>query len=63
VYKCLCELSELVHKSLYLLHSPGKPLTAQGLLDIYTEYLDWYNGVPEVLRLGHNFTPAVLFVQ
>jgi hypothetical protein len=30
---------------------------------MYTEYLDWYNGVPEVLRLGHNFTPAVLFAQ
>ncbi|KAF6515275.1 hypothetical protein HZS61_005181 [Fusarium oxysporum f. sp. conglutinans] len=34
-----------------------------GLLGIYTEYLDWYNGVPEVLRLGHNFTPAVLFAH
>ncbi|KAL5610949.1 hypothetical protein FOBRF1_007066 [Fusarium oxysporum] len=63
VYKCLCELSELVHKSLYLLHSPRKSLTAQGLLGIYTEYLDWYNGVPEVLRLGHNFTPGVLFAH
>ncbi|KAK7582933.1 hypothetical protein V3481_012228 [Fusarium oxysporum f. sp. vasinfectum] len=63
VYKCLCELSEQVHKSLYLLHSPRKTLTAQGLLGIYTEYLDWYNGVPEALRLGHNFTPAVLFAH
>uniref|UniRef100_A0A0D2YF37 Xylanolytic transcriptional activator regulatory domain-containing protein n=1 Tax=Fusarium oxysporum (strain Fo5176) TaxID=660025 RepID=A0A0D2YF37_FUSOF len=40
-----------------------KTLTAQGLLGIYTEYLDWYNGVPKVLRLGHNFTPAVLFAH
>ncbi|KAI7759094.1 hypothetical protein LZL87_013947 [Fusarium oxysporum] len=63
VYKCLCELSELVHESLYLLHSPRKPLTAQALLGIYTGYLDWYNGVPEALRLGHNFTPAVLFAH
>ncbi|SCO88889.1 related to nitrate assimilation regulatory protein nirA [Fusarium oxysporum] len=63
VCKCLCELSERVHKSLYLLHSPRKSLTAHGLLGTYTEYLDWYNGVPEVLRLGHNFTPAVLFTQ
>ncbi|KAF5239891.1 hypothetical protein FANTH_9773 [Fusarium anthophilum] len=36
---------------------------SQGLLGIYTEYLDWYNGVPEALRLGHNFTPAVLFTH
>ncbi|KAH7204904.1 fungal-specific transcription factor domain-containing protein [Fusarium oxysporum] len=63
VYKCLCELSELVHESIYLLHSPRKSLTAHGLLGMYTEYLDWYNGVPEVLRLGHNFTPAVLFAH
>ncbi|KAF5697412.1 nitrogen assimilation transcription factor nirA [Fusarium mundagurra] len=33
------------------------------LLGIYTEYLDWYSSVPEVLRLGRNFTPAVLFVH
>ncbi len=63
VYKCFCELSELVHESLYILHSPGKPLTARDLLSIYTQYLNWYDRIPEVLRLGHNFTPAVLFAQ
>lgn len=63
VYKCFCELSELVHQSLYILHSPGKPLTARELLKIYTQYLNWYDRIPEVLRLGHNFTPAVLFAQ
>ncbi|TWU71340.1 hypothetical protein ED733_002248 [Metarhizium rileyi] len=41
VYKCFCELSEL----------------------IYTQYLNWYDKIPEVLRLGHNFTPAVLFAH
>ncbi|RFU76407.1 nitrogen assimilation transcription factor nira [Trichoderma arundinaceum] len=63
VYKCFCELSELVHESLYVLHSPGRPLTARDLLNIYTKYLNWYDRIPEVLRLGHNFTPAVLFAQ
>ncbi|KHN94392.1 uncharacterized protein MAM_07708 [Metarhizium album ARSEF 1941] len=63
VYKCFCELSELVHQSLYILHSPGKPLTARELLKIYTQYLNWYDRIPEVLRLGHNFTPAVLFAH
>ncbi|KAK0390572.1 hypothetical protein NLU13_0076 [Sarocladium strictum] len=63
VYKCFCELSELVHESLYILHSPGKPLTARDLLKIYTQYLNWYDRIPEVLRLGHNFTPAVLFAH
>lgn len=63
VYKCFCELSELVHKSLYVLHSPGQPLTARVMLNIYTQYLNWYDRIPESLRLGHNFTPAVLFAQ
>lgn len=63
VYKCFCELSELVHESLYILHSPGKPLAARDLLNIYTQYLNWYDRIPESLRLGHNFTPAVLFAQ
>lgn len=63
VYKCFCELSELVHQSLYILHSPGRHLTARDLLSIYTQYLDWYDRIPEVLRLGHNFTPAVLFAH
>ena len=63
VYKCFCELSELVHRSLYILHSPGRPLASRDLLAIYTDYLNWYDRIPEVLRLGHNFTPAVLFAQ
>ncbi|SPQ19178.1 58716754-bab3-402c-a9b1-468d22b5aba9 [Thermothielavioides terrestris] len=63
VYKCFCELSELVHQSLYILYSPGRPLTSKDLLNIYTQYLNWYDKIPEVLRLGHNFTPAVLFAH
>ncbi|KAI1765794.1 fungal-specific transcription factor domain-containing protein [Hypoxylon sp. FL1150] len=63
VYKCFCELSELVHQSSYVLHSPGKPVTSRDLLSIYTQYLNWYDRIPEVLRLGHNFTPAVLFAH
>lgn len=63
VYTCFCELSELVHKSLYVLHSPGKPVTSRDLLNTYTQYLNWYDKIPEVLRLGTNFTPAVLFAH
>jgi hypothetical protein len=63
VYKCFCELSELVHASLYILHTPGRPLTGPDLLSIYTQFIDWYDTVPVSLRLGHNFTPAVLFAQ
>ena len=63
VYKCFCELSELVHRSLYILHTPGRTVNARALQKVYTEYLSWYEKIPDVLRLGHNFTPAVLFAQ
>ncbi|KAL8383507.1 hypothetical protein RB595_010624 [Gaeumannomyces hyphopodioides] len=63
VYRCFCELSELVHQSLYALHSPGRPLAARELLALYTSYLHWYANIPEVLRLGANFTPSVLFAH
>ncbi|KAB5513035.1 hypothetical protein GE09DRAFT_1179991 [Coniochaeta sp. 2T2.1] len=63
VYKCFCELSELVHRSLYVLHSPGKAVTNRELQDIYIDYFSWYDQFPDVLRLGHNFTPSVLFAQ
>jgi hypothetical protein len=63
VYKCFCELSELVHQSLYTLYVPGSRLTSNDVVAIYTRYLNWYSSLPEALRLGHNFTPAVLFAQ
>jgi len=63
VYRCFCELSELVHQSLYSSQIPGRYLTARDLLKRYASYLNWYDRIPESLRLGHNFTPAVLFVH
>lgn len=63
VYKTFCELSEIVHKSLYMLYTPGKPVTSQSLNNVYTEYIRWYSEIPSTLRLGHNFTPSVLFAQ
>ncbi|KAK6844040.1 fungal-specific transcription factor domain-containing protein, partial [Apiospora arundinis] len=45
--------------------SPWTPYPAEGhsLLDTYTRYLDWYGKIPAELRLGINFTPAVLLVH
>lgn len=63
VYKTFCELSEIVHKAHYTFYAPGISLTGKALLEIYTHYLQWYDDIPEALRLGHNFTPAVLFAQ
>jgi hypothetical protein len=63
VYKTFCELAEIVHKSLYVLYAPGTPVTSTRLLGAYTLYLRWYDAIPTTLRLGQNFTPAVLFAQ
>lgn len=48
---------------LYTLYAPGTPLTSKSLLACYTKFLSWYEAIPETLRLGQNFTPAVLFAQ
>jgi hypothetical protein len=63
VYKTFCELSEIVHNSLYLLYTPGSNFTSHDLLELYTSFLHWYDLIPATLRLGHNFTPFVLFSQ
>jgi hypothetical protein len=63
VYKTFCELSELVHKAHYLFYTPGNKISGKSLIEIYTQYLGWYDSIPEALRLGHNFTPSVLFAQ
>jgi hypothetical protein len=63
VYRCFCELAELIHQSLYTLYVPGRRLTMSELLGVYTRFLNWYSSLPEALRLGRNFTPAVLFAQ
>lgn len=63
VFKCSCELSELIHETLYLLLSPTHPPMGKEVLKMYTKYLSWYDLLPEFFRLGHNSTPAVMFAQ
>ena len=63
VFDSFCELSKVVHQSLYDLYSPVVATTSRGLLNIYIKYLNWYDHIPEALRLSVNFTPAVLFMQ
>jgi hypothetical protein len=63
VYKTFCELSEIIHRTLYTFYSPGSSVTSKALLEAYSQYIHWYDTIPDTLRLGHNFTPAVLFSQ
>ncbi|KAG0645856.1 Nitrogen assimilation transcription factor nirA, partial [Hyphodiscus hymeniophilus] len=63
VYKTFCELSEIIHLTLYTLYTPGSSVTSKALLDVYGQYIKWYDTIPDALRLGHNFTPSVLFAH
>jgi hypothetical protein len=63
IFACFCDLSHLIHKGMYTLYSPTQRVKKQDLVRIYSSYLEWYGDLPDALRLGYNFTPAVLFVQ
>ncbi|KAK4160243.1 nitrogen assimilation transcription factor nirA [Cladorrhinum sp. PSN259] len=63
VYNCFCELSQIVHSSLYRIHCVARKATSQDILGIYAKYISWYDNLPETLRLGSNFTPQVLFTH
>ncbi len=63
VYQCFCALNEAIHRSLYALSAPDTSLTLAKVLQIYRRHLHWYDQLPGNMRLGHNSTPAVLFMQ
>jgi hypothetical protein len=59
----LCELSTIIHGTLYVMYADADSLRSRDIMDRYTQMLGWYGSLPEVLRLGGNSTPSVLFVQ
>ena len=61
VFRSLCEITEIISDTLYLLYAPGGHLTSRKILGVYEIYLDWYNALLVELRLAQNFTPAVLY--
>lgn len=63
IYTCFCELSEIIHRSLYVFYTPSSSLMSKKVLGIYTEYLEWYNYLPGGLRFGENASPAAFFLQ
>lgn len=48
VYKCFCDLNNLIHASLYKLYSPQKRFTCQDLVYHYETYMNWYAEMPPV---------------
>lgn len=52
-----------MHQAAYVLYDPMAPLNSRKLLDCYNTYLFWYASIPSTMRLGHNSTPAVLYIQ
>jgi hypothetical protein len=63
VYRSLCELSTIIHNILYMMYADEDSFTSRDILNRYTQMLGWYGSLPEVLRLGKNSTPSILFVQ
>jgi hypothetical protein len=63
VYTSLCKLSTIIHSTLYVIYADTDSVTSWNILDRYTQMLGWYSSLPEVLRLGENSTPSVLFAQ
>jgi hypothetical protein len=63
MHRSLCELSTIIHSTLYVMYTGTDSLTSREILDRYTRMLDWYSSLPEMLRLGENSTPSVLFIQ
>ncbi|KFY66239.1 hypothetical protein V496_02136 [Pseudogymnoascus sp. VKM F-4515 (FW-2607)] len=63
VFRSLCEISEIINDTLYLLYAPGGHLTSRKILGAYELYLDWYNALLIELRLAKNYTPAVLYIH
>ena len=63
VYKSLCELSTLIHSTLYVTYAGADSVHSRDVIDLYTRMLGWYSSLPMVLRLGENSTPSVLFIQ
>lgn len=63
VYSSLCELSTIIHDNLYVMYGDTESVSSRDILAQYTRMMGWYSSLPEVLRLGENSTPSVLFVQ
>ncbi|KUJ06576.1 uncharacterized protein LY89DRAFT_603076 [Mollisia scopiformis] len=63
VYWTFCELSEKVYNALHILYSPVSGMNSAKLIELYKLYLEWYDTIPDSLRLGQNSTPSVLFAH
>jgi hypothetical protein len=63
VHEQICELSQIIHSGLYVLYTPGADLTGGRVITMYERYLDWFNALPELLRLEADATPSTFFMQ
>jgi hypothetical protein len=63
VHRYLCELSEIIHDSLYEFYTPSGNLTSTSLLEVYSHHLAWKGSLPEPCHLGAAPMPVVLYLQ
>lgn len=63
VYRAFSELSEIINRGFHQLYPRSHQSESHHLLSAYHKLLEWYDALPDQLRLGINFTPTVLFTQ
>jgi hypothetical protein len=63
VYRAFSELSEIINQGEHHHYSDTQQSESHNLLSLYRKLLEWYDALPDQLRLGINFTPTVLFTQ
>jgi hypothetical protein len=63
VFKGICELSHIIYRSLHIMYSRQGSLISRDIMDVYRNYLDWYESMLGVLKSGVNSTPTAIFAQ
>lgn len=63
VCQAFAGLTEIIHDSQHLLYEPRDGALSQKMLAVYRQYLEWYDDLPEALKLGSDSTPSVLFAH
>lgn len=63
VFSCYCQLSELIHRASCRQSLPVDESRAEYIVQTYAIYLSWYDSAPELLQVGKESTPSVLFLQ
>lgn len=63
VFHYCATLSRIVNSTLLMFFAPTSALTGESLLEEYQLYLDWKNGLPDIVAHTKNAPPHVICLQ